>query len=57
MTKTYENFKKISAGHKDDYTNGCLLDYLYFKENLQADWNRSKQIKSIQCSSKNDTAN
>ena len=28
---TYENIRKIASGTGDDYTNGCLLDYLYFK--------------------------
>ena len=28
---TSENFQKIAAGHVDDYTTGCLLDYNYFK--------------------------
>ena len=27
---TYENFRKIATGQGDDYTTGCLLDYLYF---------------------------
>ena len=30
--KTYENIRKIATGKGDDYTNGCLLDYPYFKE-------------------------
>ena len=31
---TCENIrKKIATGHGGDYTTGCLLDYLYFKEN------------------------
>ena len=29
--KTYENIRKIATGQGDDYTNGCLLDYSYFK--------------------------
>ena len=29
--KTYENIKKNSTGWGDDYTTGCLLDYMYFK--------------------------
>ena len=28
---TYENITKIATGQEDDYTNGCLLDYIYFK--------------------------
>ena len=31
MTKTYENIRKIATGQGDDYTAGCLLDYIYFK--------------------------
>ena len=25
---TYENIRKIATGQGDDYTTGCLLDYL-----------------------------
>ena len=28
---TYENIRKIAIGQGDDYTTGCLLDYIYFK--------------------------
>ena len=28
---TYENIIKIATGQGDDYTNGCFLDYIYFK--------------------------
>ena len=28
---TYENIRKIATGQGDDFTNGCLLDYIYFK--------------------------
>ena len=35
MNKTYENIRKIAIGKGDDYTNGCLLNYLYFKENYR----------------------
>ena len=30
---TYENIRKIDTGQGDDYTTGCLLDYIYFKKN------------------------
>ena len=30
--KTYDNIRKISTGKGDDYTAGCLLDYIYFKD-------------------------
>ena len=26
----YENIRKIATGQGDDYTIGCLLDYIYF---------------------------
>ena len=29
---TYDNIRKIDTGQGDDYTTGCLLDYLYFKD-------------------------
>ena len=29
---TYENIRKIATGQGDDYTTGCLLDYLYFTD-------------------------
>ena len=28
---TYENIRKIATGQGDDYTTGCLLDYIYFR--------------------------
>ena len=28
---TYENIRKIATDQEDDYKNGCLLDYYYFK--------------------------
>ena len=28
---TYKNIRKIATGQGDDYTTGCLLDYIYFK--------------------------
>ena len=32
---TYENIKKISTGHGDDYTTGCLLNYPYFRDSYK----------------------
>ena len=29
---TYENIRKIATDRGDDYTTGCLLDYIYFKK-------------------------
>ena len=28
---TYEKIRKIAIGQGNDYTTGCLLDYIYFK--------------------------
>ena len=30
---TYENIRKIASGQGDNYKNGCLLDYAYFRDN------------------------
>ena len=32
---TYENIRKITTGQGDDYTTGCLLDYIYFKNHCK----------------------
>ena len=32
---TYENIRKIATGQGDDYTTGCLLDYIYFKSHYK----------------------
>ena len=32
---TYKNIRKIATGQGNDYTTGCLLDYLYFKGNYK----------------------
>ena len=29
------NIRKIATDQRDDYTTGCLLDCLYFKENYK----------------------
>ena len=29
---TYKNIRKTATGRGDDYTTGCLLDYIYFKK-------------------------
>ena len=48
--KTYKNIRKIAAGQGDDYTTGCLLDYLYFKENNRFKiYNRFKWTASPWC--------
>ena len=32
---TYDNIRKIANSQEDDYTTGCLLDYICFKENYK----------------------
>ena len=53
--RTYDNIWKISTGQGDDYTNGCLLDYDYFKNYYKMtaiDLNKQKaldaDLKAIQ---------
>ena len=31
MKLTYDNIRKITTGQRDDYTAGCLLEYIHFK--------------------------
>ena len=33
--RTYDNVRKVTIGHRDDYTTGCLIDYSYFKESYK----------------------
>ena len=33
--KTYWNIGEVATGQGDDYTTGCLLDYLYFKKDYK----------------------
>ena len=33
--KTYDNIQKITIGQGDDYTTGCLLDYLYIEKSYK----------------------
>ena len=34
-TKQYDEIRKISTEHGDDYTTGCLLDFSYFEKNYR----------------------
>ena len=43
MAKAYENIRKTTIGQGDDYTNGCLLDYSYFKNHYKIGIDLSKQ--------------
>ena len=33
--KTYKNIRQIATGQGYDYTNGCLLDFSYFKDHYK----------------------
>ena len=35
IIKQFDEIKKVSTGYGDDYTTGCLLDYVYFKNNYK----------------------
>ena len=35
IKETYENIRKIATGEGDDYANGCLLHYPYFKDSYK----------------------
>ena len=45
--KKYDEIRKITAGQRDDYTAGCLLDYQYFKDHYQliaVDLSKQKEL-------------
>ena len=33
LIKKYDEVRKVSSGHGDDYSTGCLLDFAYFLKN------------------------
>ena len=33
--KQYDEIRKASTGQGDDYTTGCLLDFVYFEKNFR----------------------
>ena len=35
MVKQHDEVRKVSTGQDDDYATGCLLDYVYFKDNYK----------------------
>ena len=43
---TYDNIRKVATGKGDDYTTGCLLDYLYFKDTYKM---IAVDLTSIRC--------
>ena len=45
--KKYDEIRKIPTGKGDDYTNGCLIDYQYFKDHYQliaVDLSKQKEL-------------
>ena len=45
--KQYDEIRKISAGQGDDYTTGCLLDFVYFNKKyilIAADLSKQKAL-------------
>ena len=47
LVKQYDEIRKTATGQGDDYTTGCLLDYLYFKDHYQliaADLSKQKEL-------------
>ena len=35
LVKQHDEVRKVSTGQGDDYATGCLLDYVYFKDNYK----------------------
>ena len=33
--KTHDNIRKVTTGQGDDYTTGCLLHHIYFKNHYK----------------------
>ena len=45
--KQYDKVRKVSTGQGNDYTTGCLLDFLYFEKNyrlIAADLSKQKAL-------------
>ena len=57
--KTHWNIRKLVIGPEDDYMNGCLQNYLYFKKNCKLNGIdlKKQQILNTWCWSKSNIAN
>ena len=47
LIKQHDEVRKISTGQGDDYTTGCLLDYVYFRDDFRvitADLSKQKAL-------------
>ena len=51
LIKQYDVVRKVSTGQGDGYTTGCLLGYVYFKNNyklIAVDLSKQKHYMLIQ---------
>ena len=49
--KQYDKVRKVSTGQGDDYTTGCLLDFVYFEKNyrlIAANISKQKALDAAQ---------
>ena len=47
LIKQYDEVRKLSTEQGDDYTAGCLLDFVYFRDNyrlIAADFSKQKAL-------------
>ena len=47
LIKQYDEVRKVSTGHSDDYTTRYLLGYVYFKDNyrlISVDFNKQEAL-------------
>ena len=42
--RTYDNIWKIVTGQGDDYTNGCLLDCIYYFKMIASDLRKQQEL-------------
>ena len=54
MAEELENIRNNATGQGDDCTNGCLLDYSYFKENYNL---IAIDLRKTRCIPKSNTTN
>ena len=47
LIKQYDEIRKISIGQGDDYTTGCLLDFVYFEKNYRLITDDLSQQKAL----------
>ena len=50
LVKQHDEVRKVSTGQGDDYATGCLLDYVYFKDNyklIAVDLSKQKTLDAV----------